>query len=48
MIEYIARYKGLGLQGTEISFDLFGDLNGSGFVGYEYVNGQFKQFINNF
>jgi ABC-type branched-subunit amino acid transport system substrate-binding protein len=48
MLEYISRYKGLGLQGTEISFDLFGDLNGNGFVGYEYVNGQYKQFINKF
>ena len=45
MNDYIAKYKGVGLQGIEISFDIFGDLKANNFVGYEYINKQFQQLI---
>ena len=48
MLQHIKKYKGKSLRGTEMSFDLFGDLNQNSFVGYEYVDGGLKVLIKSF
>jgi hypothetical protein len=45
MLGFINSYKGVGVLGNEISFDLFGDFEGNSFVGYEYLKDGFKLLI---
>jgi branched-chain amino acid transport system substrate-binding protein len=48
LLSYINAYSGRGLRGLNLSFSSLGDLNGNSFVGYEWINGQFRQTILNF
>jgi len=48
LLTFINNYNGTGLKGSSLSFNVFGDLNGNSFVGYEWINGQFRQTISNF
>jgi len=48
MLQHIKKYKGKSIRGTEMSFDLFGDLNQNSFVGYEYIDGGLKVLIKSF
>lgn len=48
MLQHIKKYKGKSIRGTEMSFDLFGDLNQNSFVGYEYIDAGLKVLIKSF
>jgi branched-chain amino acid transport system substrate-binding protein len=48
LLSYINSYSGIGVKGSNLRFNSFGDLNGNSFVGYEWINSQFRQSILNF